>query len=212
MPNNFEDIGIKLKGTNNPKLKSKGDGSRICLHKTRKDLEYLDEFIKFVKSVEKIVRIHPDYTQYVGELKNKLDLKNCSFLSNINDDMAKIEMHHGPILNLFDICYIITNFYLKEFNIVNSIVIAEVVIREHYENNIQIVMLSEVAHQLAHAGKIYVHPKQAWGNLDRFLKKYKAGINEHYHENINKALNIASKYDSNDFGTFALNKYPKSYK
>lgn len=212
MSNSFEDIGIKLKGENNPKLKSKYDDTRICCHKTRKDLEYLDDFIKFVSSVEKLVRIHPDYTNYIGELKSKLDLRNCSFLSNLNDEMVDIEMHHGPIFTLFDVCYIISNYYLKKFNKINSIVMAEIVIAEHYENNIQVVMLSTVAHQLAHTGNIYINPSQAWGNVDRFIKKYKDGITKEYEDNINKILSIAYKYDSNDFGMFDLNETPKKYK
>jgi hypothetical protein len=212
MSNSFEQIGVKFKGDNNPKLKSKYDDTKISFNKTRKDLEYLDDFVRFVRSVERLVRLHPDYTNYIGELKSKLDLRNCSFLSNITDEMVDIEMHHGPIFTLFDICYIVTNYYLKKFERVNSIVISEVVINEHYENNIQVVMLSTVAHQLAHVGKIYINPKQAWGNIDQFIKKYREGINKEYEENINKTLEIAHKYDSNDFGMFDLNEKPKNYK
>lgn len=212
MSNSFEQVGIKLKGNNNPKLKSKNDDTKISFNKTRKDLEYLDDFVKFVRSVERLVRAHPDYTHYISELKSKLDLRNCSFLSNITDEMVDIEMHHGPIFTLFDICYIVTNYYLKKFEKVNSIVIAEVVIAEHYEDNIQIVMLSQIAHELAHVGKIYINPKQAWGNINNFIKKYREGITSNYEETINKNLDIARKYDSNDFGMFDLKEKPKKYK
>ena len=77
-----------------------------------KDVEYLaplENFVSFVKSCEKLVRISPDYKKYIAFVKG-LGLNTCQVLGNIQElDPSDnlIEMHHGPMLTLFDYCAIV---------------------------------------------------------------------------------------------------------
>ena len=79
-----------------------------------------------------------------------------------------------------------------------SIILYDKVLEEHRLNNIQVVMLCDLSHKLVHANQVYLNPKQGWGNIDNFLKKYKDGITDKREIIINRNIEIASKYHSND--------------
>lgn len=169
---------------------------------TELSLKHSDVFVKFIKKVESLVRTHPDYQRYMKEyLRDEVGLTTCSIFSNINYTMAPIEMHHGPIMNLFDICAIVTQYLLIRQGHCCTFEVAELVLEEHYENNIQIVPLCETAHQLQHAWNRYINPKQAFGNLRRFIEKYDIAIDARQKETISKILEMSEQHDT-DFSDF----------
>ena len=75
-----------------------------------KDSEYFsnyESYVNFVKGIEKMVRTNDKYRKYINYLKNEVKLNKCQVLKNVTDEDCEIEMHHGPIFTLFDICSII---------------------------------------------------------------------------------------------------------
>ena len=68
-------------------------------------------------------------------------------------------------------------------------------------------MLSTTVHQLVHDNKIFIHPSQAFGNLNVFLKRYEDGITPELRKNIATYLDFASKYRSNDMGILECGDY-----
>lgn len=193
--NDFLNISFKNKKIN-PTLKVKDGYFEQPYYQTKESLTNIDNLISFIKKTEILIRTDPDYKTYVGYIKNYVGLTNCSVLSNINDEMAPIEMHHGPILNLFDICLIITEWCLNKIGLVNTFMVAEIVLQEHFNNNIQVVMLAETPHQVTHGYNLYINPKQAWGNLNNFIEKYKDGFSEQQLYIVNKYLELAEKEDT----------------
>ena len=57
-------------------------------------------------------------------------------------------------------------------------------------------MLCDLNHKLTHDGKLYINPKQGFGNENNFLEKYSDGITEKMSIIINKNIDIASRTDS----------------
>lgn len=183
-----------------------------------KDVDYLanlDNFVGFIKAVEHMVRTSKYYSRYISYLKTDMGLNFCQVLANIqvDDEKAntKIEMHHGPILTLFDYAAIITDDMLAKGKKVNTFRVADTLLEEHFNNNIQVVMLSETVHQLVHDGKIFLNMKHAFGDLDAFLKKYSEGVSDEYRLKINKYIERSEKYDSFDKNTLDLGKTIKNW-
>lgn len=176
-----------------------------------KDAEYfsnLDNFVSFVKSVEKMVRTSKYYSRYIKYLKDDVGLNFCQVLSNIKsedeDAYTKIEMHHGPILTLFDYVSIMVDYYLYHDKKINSFIIADKIIDEHFQNRIQVVMLSETVHEEVHENNIFLNAKHAFGDLNAFLDKYNKGLTDEQITKINKYLDLCEKYDSFDKHTLDL--------
>lgn len=141
-----------------------------------KDNEYfLDDasYSKFIKEVERAVRTSPDYTHFVGYIKNKVGLNFCQVLSNVKESKnVTIEMHHGPIFTLYDICEVILNWFIKSGQRITTFRVANKVIEEHYALRVQVVMLSATMHEGVHNKDIFIHHSQAFGDINAFLKLY----------------------------------------
>ena len=176
-----------------------------------KDAEYfanLDNFITFVKAVEKMVRSSKFYSRYVKFIKEDVGLNFCQVLSNIkqedeNSDV-KIEMHHGPILTLFDYITIMIDYMLYNDIKITSFEVADRILEEHFQNRIQIVMLSQTVHEEVHENNIFLNTKHAFGDLNAFLEKYRVGISDEQIDKINKYIALCEKYDSFDKGILDL--------
>lgn len=144
------------------------------------------EYEKFVKGCEHAVRKEDRYTSYIAELK-KAGMTRCAILGNIKEDSkVKLEMHHGPIFNLFDICDIVTRALLRR-GLVRDLTtydVGHLVLEEHRLNNIMIVMLSKTVHRGGHNKKgprsIFVDIKATFGRIDRFIDKYTDGMEEEH--------------------------------
>lgn len=194
-------LDIVIKGLVKGKPKLKVDGFICSLFQTNKTLKELELYNKFIKSTERLVRTSKEYRKYKDYLINDIGLNYCQVFPNINLETSPnvtLEMHHGPILTLFDCCAIIADHMIYNEEELTSIILYEKVLEEHHLNNIQIVMLCDLAHKLVHSNQVYLNPKQGWGNIDNFLKKYKDGITDKRELLINRNIEIASKYHSND--------------
>jgi hypothetical protein len=101
--------------------------------------------------------------------------------SNITDDIAPIEMHHGPIWTLFDYAQIISNWLFKKKDLISTVKAAEILMEEHLANRIQVVMLSKLAHEMVHPRKSGIEPmfldyRSAHGDIVGFIEKYYEGL------------------------------------
>ena len=184
-------------------VRSIDDGEEILYFK---DQEYFFDdasYSKFIKEVEKMVRTSKDYAHFVGYIKNTLGVKFCQVLSKVEEsDNVEIEMHHGPIFTLYDICWIVLDYYLSHHLKITTFAIADTVLKEHYKNHIQIVMLSTTMHQEVHDREIFINIKQAWGDLNTFLKKYK--LNGELKEKYNRYLDRSLMMDSSSYELLKL--------
>lgn len=201
----------KFKGGKNPKIKS-GDGDIIKFKMSEEDLSEPDDFEYFIRCCENMIRKDPRYKNYISELKS-LGFTKDVFQSAIDNERfpnTKIEMHHGPIFNLFEICSIVTDHLLKNGEKVNTFDIAKIVLSEHEKQNIQVVMgLTKTNHELVHDGKMFVHMKQAIGNVLQFIKNYKDGIKREHLYTLEKYISMCEQYQATDNDYLELRKIVK---
>jgi hypothetical protein len=174
-----------------------------------KDEDYLsnyESYINFVKGTEKIVRADDRYNKYINYLKKEVKLDRCQVLKNITDQDASIEMHHGPIFTLFDICAIVLEYFVIKKWKISTYRVADVVLDEHQKNRIQVVMVSTTIHQEIHNGDLFINYHQAWGDLNAFIKKYGIAMSDEYRDQLNRYIDRSLMYDSQDFSILDLNK------
>lgn len=197
--NSYSNIMIKGLKKGNPKLKA--DGFLLPFYQTSKTLEDFDNFNKFIKGCEHMIRTSKEYKAYINYLKKDIGLNYDMVMPNIHSEEGKkttVEMHHGPIITLYDYCAMVTDHLLKNNIPVTSFRIFELVIQEHRLNNVRIVMLSCNNHALVHSGDLYLDPKMGWGDQNRFLEKYSDGISKKMRSIINKNIEIGKQIHSFD--------------
>lgn len=201
MAENLPNIEYK-RTKQNPTIDSETTMYELSFYKDADYLANIDNFVAFVKSVERMIRNSKYYKRYIKYIKEDVGLNFCQVLSNIRveDEKAKtkIEMHHGPILTLFDYVSIVVDWMLIKGKKITTFDVADIVIEEHFNNNIQVVMLSETVHQAVHDDGIFLNINHAFGDLNAFIKKYRDGISDEMISRINKYLSVCEQYDSFD--------------
>lgn len=217
LPSNNNIVNINTKMQNgNPTIQADKGYFQLGYFKNRSYFLDTKQFVTFVKGVEKIVRTSDEYKNYIGYLANEIGLNHCMIMPKITGEKATVEMHHGPILTLFDYCAIVLDSALARKQKISTFRIAKTVLQEHFENRVQVVMLSKTAHQMVHTGKIFIHPEQAWGDLNGFLTEYADGLTREQIETINEYIELSKVQRSTDNGNLGVgvvsdwNKYGHS--
>lgn len=205
MPKTLPDI-IYDKNNLTPILDAKTSFYNIPMYKDTDYLSNYESYVNFVKGIEKAVRGNDRYKKYISYLKKEVKLNRCQVLKNITDEDADIEMHHGPIFTLFDICAIVLEYFVIKKWKISTFRIADVVLDEHQKNRIQVVMVSTTVHQEIHNGDIFINYHQAWGDMNAFIKKYGIAMSDEYREQLNRYIDRSLLYDSTDFSLLDLNK------
>ena len=180
---------------------------QIPLYKEYEYFSNIDSYVNFIKGCERQVRINDRYKKYIWYLKNVVGLKHCQVLSEIEPDeqgKIEIEMHHGPIFTLYDYCEIMLEYFLLKGRKISTFRIADAVLDEHQKNHVQVVMLLATIHEEVHTRNIFINYRQAWGDLNAFVKKYGIAMNDPLKEKLNKYIDRSMAYDSNDFGVLKL--------
>lgn len=163
-----------------------------------------DNYVGFIKQCESLVRKHTFYKTYISYLVNVVGMKTCQVLPNIEISEGgkggvTIEMHHGPILTLFDTCEIVLN-HLRASGCQNitTFKVANIVLEEHRLNNVRVMLLTKSVHQKVHEDSIMLNYKMGFGNTAEFLRKYADGIDKSMRNNINKYIEWSMANDSYD--------------
>ena len=135
MPKALPDI-IYDKSNITPIVDAKTSFYTIHMYKKEDYFNNYESYINFVKGVEKAVRTNDRYKKYINYLKKEVKLDRCQVLKNVTDEDAEIEMHHGPIFTLFDICAVVLEYFLLRQWKISTLRIADVVLDEHQKNRI----------------------------------------------------------------------------
>ena len=160
---------------------------------------------KFIKSVEKSIRISQEYSRYLKYLTDK-GLVNDVIFGNINNEDATTEFHHYPF-TLYDITEIMLNYCLKNKIKITSLTLAEKVMKLHYDNVVGLVKLSKTSHELTHAGEIFIPMNSVFGDVNKFVEKYREYIFQDQIEIYNKLIEIDNKkeYDNKLYSDDSIN-------
>lgn len=177
-------------------------------------LKDYDKYEKFIKGCEHCVRKDDRYIDYIAKLKSK-GLNRCAILGNIEEDSkVKLEMHHGPIFNLFDICDIVTRAMLKRgVTELTTYDVGDIVLTEHEKDNIMIVMLSKTPHRGGHFN-VFINIKATFGRIDRFIDSYSDGMEDEHWQYVTRYMEQCKEADGKNYdaGLFDTNDRLKSFK
>lgn len=209
MPKKLPDIEYNM-DKDNPVIDSKNAFYTLPYFKDNEYFMSYESYVHFIKGCEKLVRTNDRYKKYISYLKGEIKLNKCQVLKDVtDDDDVTIEMHHTPF-TLFDVCAIVTEYFLYKKWKISTFRIANQVLDEHQENRIGVVMLSETVHEAVHNGTIIITYPMIYGDLKAFIKKYNDVISNQYREKINKLIDVSLLRDPDDFGVLDLN--PNIYK
>jgi hypothetical protein len=138
-----------------------------------------EEYHRFIKKIESLVRSSLEYKIYLGYLKNELKMNSCSFFPNldISTNEITLEMHHAPF-TLYQIIDIVLTHRLSRRQAITSLIIADEILHLHTLNLIGLIPLTKSVHKLVHNKTILIHPAQIHGNWLEFLRSYPDGITE----------------------------------
>lgn len=174
----------------NPTIHSPYAEYDIPFYITKECVMDIDLYRNFVKNCVYRFRRSKYYKQYKSYLIN-LGLDHSQILGNIDDTMTSIEMHHA-ILTIFDITLMITEHLLNTVGRATTFDVIQLVIEEHHQNNIPIVMLDKTSHEMLHSDiDNFLPPNQVYGKWWILLYKYRFGISI---EVAKKILMYISRY------------------
>ncbi len=159
----------------NPTLHSPSASYDIPFYMTKESLMDIDLYRAFIKNCVSRFRHSRYYKQYKAYLIG-LGLDHSQILGNIDDTMANIEMHHS-IITIFDIALMITEHLINTVGRVTTFDVVQLLIEEHQQNNIPLVMLDETSHELLHSNMDnFLPPTMTYGKWWVLLYKYRFGI------------------------------------
>ena len=175
----------------NPYLRSPYAQTDLFFYQTRDSIMDIDLFRRFLKNVESRFRASREYKAYKSYLIENLGINRCQIFGNITTEDAEIELHHN-ILGLFDICLLISMHIINTVGVISTFDLIQLLIQEHYANNIGITFLSKTAHQMfTNNPDQYIPPEMTFGRWWNLLEKYKYGIT---YEIANKVIKYLKKY------------------
>lgn len=154
---------------------------------------------KFIKSVEKIIRSSLEYREFISYLRAELGMNFCMFFNNVSRDDIKnigIEIHHIPF-SLFDIVNIVLRKYETEELTIDPLVIADEVMRLHYEGKVGLVPLSITVHELYHRGDLFIPLQYVDKGFILFYQEYKDYMKE-YEEMLKRLIVMSRNFNLND--------------
>ena len=170
----------------NPIVDSESSDFYLPFEKDEDFFSIYENETAFYKAVEQLVRTDDFYKKYISYLIEVVGIKECQVMSNIKvEDKSKVkfEMHHGPILTLFDIVMIVTNWYRYHGLPITTFDIADAVLEEHRNNRCRVVLVTKTVHDQIHLDNIVLNMNQGFGDTAAFLEKYKEGVD---HDTLNK--------------------------
>lgn len=156
--------------------------------------------LKFIKKVEQFVRSSQEYKHYIAFLRKEVDMTLCSFFNNITTKGARkvsIEIHHEPF-TLFDITQIVVEKWKQQGKNMNALLIAEEVIKIHYQGRVGLIPLSLTVHELVHEGKIFIPLQNIYGRYVDFVKEYVDYIPEETLQILEAKLGFSKKMTEED--------------
>ena len=138
------------------------------------DLEDDKEKEKYFKNIEKEIRGSYEYRAMIKYLKENMNMDQCSFIQVSSRDSyaIKIEIHHYPF-SLYDIVRIVYKKRCYHNEPMNVELVAKECTMLHYQLLVGLIPLSTTAHQLFHAGKLFIPVNHVLGRYRLFVDFYK---------------------------------------
>lgn len=150
--------------------------------------------VNLVNYVEKLVRSSFEYKEMIKFLREKIDMNRCSYFKGVNNHLkgVTIEIHHAPF-TLYDISYIVIDYFLENDMELNPFSIAEYVMFLHYCGMVGLFPVCKTVHELIHCGQIFVPVTHVYGDVSRFYIEYSRFMTSSQKEALLKNIKVSEK-------------------
>lgn len=192
--------GITYEGGIERTVSSNDTTDVIEMYPTREYFQDEAAYKTFVTDVEKMVRVSDDYKAFVMWVKRILGINFCQVSSKILDGDATIEMHHGPILTLYDYAAILLNDAIMSGERISTFRIASRLINEHFDGRVQVVMLAITNHEAISNRDLFLNVRQGIGNVDAFIKRYAHALDDEQKYKLWSYINFSKSNPTYDTG------------
>lgn len=191
----------------NPTLCSPNSSYEISFHQTRATLNNPELYEEFLKNCISRFRKSRTYSNYKSFLYD-IGIDHSQIHGNISSEMASLEMHHN-ILTVFDIAFVITEWFINTTGFVNTFDVITMLKRVHTNHMVSLIMLDESTHQLYHDDPMfYIDPKMCTPGWFTFLEQFKEGITKNIAFKIINYMDEAmSQETTNDNGLLDLREH-----
>ena len=131
------------------------------------------DYKKYCQDVIRIVRQSFEYKTFIRYLRENFGMDRCAFLNISAEEQngIAIEIHHSP-LTLYDITTIVIKKRQHNNESMSPFLVAENILRLHYQFLVGLIPLSETVHQLVHAGRLFVPTNKVLGRYRTFIDIY----------------------------------------
>lgn len=159
----------------------------------------------FVKRTERLIRGSIEYRDYIQFLKENVDMNHCAFFQNISNEKGKsngkvkIEVHHEPF-TLYEYVDVVLNKYQDEGLPINDLLIADEVLKLHYDNQIGLIPLSKTMHQIVHkSSKIFIPLNMCYGEFSKFMEEYGNYVPDGMYEKLERKIDQTNNLTEESF-------------
>lgn len=154
---------------------------------------------KLIKTIEQLVRASIDYKDLIDYLKKYIDMNQCTFFENLKSKKKRgmIEIHHAPF-DLYTLVDVVMTRMEREEGYIDELVVADRVLRMHYQGLIGLLPLSVTCHQLVHDGKLVVPLNCVYGRFVEFTQEYFEELGEDRIEILSNNIALTKQLKRSD--------------
>lgn len=159
------------------------------------DLDDPKETRRYFTTIERQIRNSPEYRHMIHFLKSRYDMDQCAFIKYDDSEGSniKIEVHHSPF-TLLDIVVIVYKKRIYYQEPLTTAMVAKECTMLHYKLLVGLIPLSRTAHQLVHAGKLFIPVTNVYGDYRAFISTYKQFCDEEQLETITRIEKYSTEY------------------
>lgn len=192
----------------NPTIRSPNSPYEISFNQTRASLNDPELYEDFIHNIISRFRRSKTYSNYKSFLYD-MGLDRSQVHGNITSEMASLEMHHN-ILTVFDIAFVISEWFINTTGYVNSFDVITMLKRVHTNHQVALIMLDITTHQAYHEDPMFwIDPAQCTPGWTKFLTEFHEGITRSIAYKIINYLEEAMHMDNvqtDDHGLLDLRK------
>lgn len=181
----------------NPTLRSPNTPYELPFYQTRDSLNNPELYEDFIKNTISRFRKSRTYKNYKAFLYS-IGIDRSQIHGNITSEMASIEMHHN-ILTVFDIAFVITEWFLNTTGKVCTYDVITMLKYVHTNHMVSLIMLDETTHQEYHDDPMFwIDPKMCTPGWYRFLMEFAQGITKNIAFKIINYMDAALRKESTE--------------
>lgn len=158
------------------------------------------EFKSYILDIKRVCRGSFEYQTLIQFIRENLNMNKCSFYENINNIESgniKIHIHHEPFC-IEDIISIVVRKRQTLYEPLDVEMVAEEVMKLHYQLKVGLIPLAETVHELVHNQYLFVPTNHVMGKYKEFVNEYEPYISQDMLDVLDRIEEYTEKYHSSE--------------